>query len=61
MRAKVKITFDFDEIDVKNLMLQKGYSEFTKEELAYELTKLNIKELGVFAYYDSNEKEIILE
>ena len=61
MRAKVKISFEFDEIDVKNLMLQKGYDTYTEQDLAYVLSKLNIKELQIYAFYDSDDKEIIIE
>lgn len=61
MRATVKIAYEFDEIDIKNLMLQKGYKEFTKEQVAYELAKLNIKELNIFAFNDTDDKEIIIE
>lgn len=61
MRATVKIAYEFDEIDVKNLMLQKGYDNFTEEDLAYELSKLNIKELQLFGFYDTDDKEITIE
>lgn len=61
MRATVKIAYEFDEIDVKNLMLQKGYDNFTEEDLAYELSRLNIKELQVFGFYDTDDKEITIE
>ena len=61
MKATVKIAYEFDEIDIKNLMLQKGYKEFTKEQVAYELAKLNIKELNIFAFNDTDDKEIIIE
>lgn len=63
MRATVKIAYEFDEIDVKNLMLQKGYDcdNFTEEDLAYELSRLNLKELQVFGFYDTDDKEITIE
>ena len=61
MRATVKIAYEFDEIDVKNLMLQKGYDNFSEEDLAYELSRLNIKELQVFGFYDTDDKEITIE
>ena len=61
MKATVKLMFEFDEIDVKNLMLQKGYETYTEQDLAYVLSRCNYKELIIYAYHDSDDKEIIIE
>jgi hypothetical protein len=61
MKATVKILFEFDETEIEVLMQRKGYEDFTKEDLSYELAKLDIEDLKYLSFYDTDDKEIIIE